>query len=209
MSTLNLNALKDVDSNDDIAPEGKPLYRHDCSRCHFLGSVDNADLYACIGASEQTVIARYSDEGANYSSGLYFAYGANPLLTEARMRAQKRDLLAYDLDMALAYVATIPEGNPSAQELLERLMETRTFDVLRAMPSDMAKGTKALHALLQPMVAAELREDDTLLVDNAVDNVCRRINQAWNWMRHFKQDVPARTEFMLALYSYQHPGREG
>ena len=51
-----------------------PLFEHDCDECAFLGTVHAAhrpegyvDLYRC-DAHGATVIARYGDDGPEYSS---------------------------------------------------------------------------------------------------------------------------------------------
>jgi hypothetical protein len=49
----------------------KPIFRHDCEACSFLGHYEEHDLYYCPG--EPTVIARYGSEGPDYKSGLVFA----------------------------------------------------------------------------------------------------------------------------------------
>lgn len=76
-----------------------PLYQHDCSSCTFLGSVEGAahpgdlskktDLYVCGRHEHLTVIARYSSDLPDYSSGLAFAFLEHPhlLLREAARRA--------------------------------------------------------------------------------------------------------------------------
>mgnify|MGYP000101909513 CR=1 FL=1 len=69
----------------------KPQFEHDCSHCTFLGRFDDGrpcDLYWCQGLIETTVIARYSDEGSDYTSGMIFAdRNLNPALVEAKRRA--------------------------------------------------------------------------------------------------------------------------
>ena len=60
-------------------------YLHDCSRCRSLGTFHEYDLYACeqfIGGF--TVIARYGNEGCEYTSGLNTQH---PALIEAEIRA--------------------------------------------------------------------------------------------------------------------------
>lgn len=56
----------------------KPNYKHDCNVCQFLGATildgKTFDLYYCAG--EPTVIARWSDEGSEYASGLSFGLSA-------------------------------------------------------------------------------------------------------------------------------------
>lgn len=82
-----------------------PLWRHDCTRCEFLGRYlfdgEWFDLYHCDQAiGGPTVIARFSDQGRDYCSGLCFgqAHAAaeeEPMhpLGEAVLRAYRRGLL--------------------------------------------------------------------------------------------------------------------
>jgi len=81
--------------------DGKPNFKHDCDRCVFLGEVvaggKLADLYFCgQSGGLPTVIARYSDEGSDYASGLPAA-DINQVCTAelvvARLRAEHRGLL--------------------------------------------------------------------------------------------------------------------
>ena len=68
-------------------------FQHDCDKCHPLGEFGDADLYYCdqnIGGP--TVIARYSNEGGDYQSGLVFA-DKIPALREAKRRAVEAGLL--------------------------------------------------------------------------------------------------------------------
>jgi len=56
----------------------QPTFIHDCKHCTFLGHISIAsgvwageyDLYHHPGTAE-TVIARYGDDGPEYTSGLY------------------------------------------------------------------------------------------------------------------------------------------
>jgi len=73
-----------------------PRYQHDCTSCIFLGQYNEFDLYFCgtqmVGGS--TVIARFSDYGPDYQSGLIFGQQRIiPELTEAYDRAVARGLL--------------------------------------------------------------------------------------------------------------------
>jgi hypothetical protein len=73
----------------------KPLYKHDCELCVFLGQFENEDLYFCgnqIGPTSKTVIARCSDAAGDYVSGLCFT-NVIPALKEAEIRAVKKGLL--------------------------------------------------------------------------------------------------------------------
>lgn len=88
-------------------PEGdmseEPLFVHDCNSSKFLGTYccpDNlkwCDLYHCLQFDKYpTVIARWGLDG-DYSSGMCFADGTAPSLTEAKRRAIKMGLPVEDL----------------------------------------------------------------------------------------------------------------
>lgn len=51
----------------------QPLFTHDCDCCSFLGSFGNHDLYYCGRGARETIIARYGNEGFDYTSGIVFA----------------------------------------------------------------------------------------------------------------------------------------
>ncbi len=71
-------------------------FQHDCDKCKPLGEFGAADLYFCeqvIGGP--TLIARYSDDGPDYSSGLCFA-NVNPAISEAKKRAIEAGFLPKD-----------------------------------------------------------------------------------------------------------------
>jgi hypothetical protein len=59
-------------------------FTHDCDNCEFLGQFNEYDLYYCEDAFEPTVVARYGDDGPEYTSGIH---SSNPALVEARSRA--------------------------------------------------------------------------------------------------------------------------
>jgi hypothetical protein len=78
-------------------------FEHDCAICVYLGTVVAgkrlADLYVhphqgvfCM----PTVIARYSNEGSDYTSGMCFSYGSNADLTVARIAAEERGIDCYE-----------------------------------------------------------------------------------------------------------------
>lgn len=76
-----------------------PKYQHDCKSCTFLDTViarhKEVDLYCCqqeAGGPIPTVVARYSDRGSDYSSGLDFA-DTQAELFMARALAMQRGLL--------------------------------------------------------------------------------------------------------------------
>ena len=70
-----------------------PLYTHDCNRCVFLGTYQEADLYYHPGtAAMRTTVARWSDEPSDYQTGSMSS--RIPVLIEARLRAEERELLS-------------------------------------------------------------------------------------------------------------------
>lgn len=71
----------------------KSRYVHDCYTCVFLGQHGDADLYV-HPRGHITVIARYSNDGSDYASGL--SASGIPDLTEARRRAVERGVLVLD-----------------------------------------------------------------------------------------------------------------
>lgn len=80
----------------------KPNYVHDCDKCTFLGSavVDGkvVDLYHC--AYEPTIIARWSSEGGDYSSGNCFGEGSLIRHINGDTRGNKGLMIAYVMAMA-------------------------------------------------------------------------------------------------------------
>jgi hypothetical protein len=88
---------KQFDVNRVLIPEltpakmrPKPRYTHDCPRCAFLGCWAEYDLYFCSGAGMPTVIARYGNNGSDYSSGIGFTMTQ---LVIAEGLARRRGLL--------------------------------------------------------------------------------------------------------------------
>lgn len=62
----------------------KPNYIHDCNACIFLGKSNKFDFYVCLNDNKYpvdietnyfniSILARYSDEGPDYTSGILFA----------------------------------------------------------------------------------------------------------------------------------------
>ena len=75
----------------------KPLYKHDCNNCTFLGTFNNEDLYFCKqGGHIPTLIVRYSSDGPDYSSGFQFGEreknNLNSSIGEAYRLAKKLNL---------------------------------------------------------------------------------------------------------------------
>lgn len=74
-------------------------YQHDCDNCKPLGEHGDADLYFCDqGGAGMTVIARYSSDGADYTSGLCAAPFV-PDLGEAKKRAIASGLLMPNVEL--------------------------------------------------------------------------------------------------------------
>jgi hypothetical protein len=68
-----------------------PKFTHDCDRCIFLGSTNDADLYVCIGDEEHTFIARLGNDGNDYLASGYEA--RTPLILQAIYLAKERGLI--------------------------------------------------------------------------------------------------------------------
>jgi hypothetical protein len=118
--------------------EEKPEYEHDCENCVFLGHIvekgpsgrraQSYDLYYCTQAPLiPTVIARYGDEGAEYSSGLEIAKALaeeeedDPLVF-AMEEAQRRGLLTEE--QVVAEPQTSKEGNHDWAHIMQVLFST-------------------------------------------------------------------------------------
>ena len=58
----------------------KPVFQHDCDLCKFLGHHNGHDMYFCLqGRNSPTVLARYGNDGPDYTSGLELAAHVGPL----------------------------------------------------------------------------------------------------------------------------------
>ena len=181
-----------------------PRFRHDCSRCSFLGGFDAADLYLCKGSVETTVIARYSDEGSNYASGMSFSFGSNVHLTEARRRAQKAGMLEFPLREALAY-ASANSSNAMAEELREHLLRHPLADVLASMRDAPASGTAALQRWLVDSANDPARDLTLGTLDERIDWQRTVASHAYDWARRLDLPRPGHREFILALYADMPP----
>jgi hypothetical protein len=118
---------------DHLAHTQAPRFTHDCQHCVFLGSYDDegrvADLYVHTSGSMPTVIARYGSDGPDYCSGMSFSYGSNPALSEARRRAEERNLVEYDIYEALEYAR---KETPEFERLKKALPFTVEYQTWRA-----------------------------------------------------------------------------
>lgn len=129
-----------------------PQFQHDCGRCDFLGQYVTpdgrpCDLYACTATLEGgTVIARWSDEPADYMSGLVFARNArregnhrHPL-AEALARAERRGLIKattyfigvskrFNEQLWADYVGSpYYRGRPRAERFTHPLMDDEAYE---------------------------------------------------------------------------------
>jgi len=120
-------------SNSTTAVES-PQFKHDCSSCVFLGrhqdGKTSVDLYYHPSETLPSVIARFSSEGPDYTSGMEGSYGSNPLLTTARHRAEQRGLLKYNVRQAVHYAKA---GTPEQVELQQAIPGTREYRAYRQL----------------------------------------------------------------------------
>lgn len=176
-----------------------PRFRHDCSRCVFLGVFEDADLYACKNEIEATVIARFSDEGGNYSSGIAFGYGMNPLLTEARRRANRQGILPFNLKDALRHMPHQADES-LRQELAEALLTSEIGVALRLLSLNAVSGTLALRAIVDAKAqnfAVSFPDKD---FESLRDWVRTEVNDAWTWTRLLGYPCPDKKTFTEAIY---------
>lgn len=76
------------------AEESPAKFTHDCTECNYLGRHLGNDLYHCLqGGNLPTVLARFGNEGPDYTSGLP-AVPYVPALAEAKRRAIAAGLLS-------------------------------------------------------------------------------------------------------------------
>ncbi len=87
-----------------VGTEVRPLHKHDCDQCHFLGHFDDrqrdeiVDLYYCDRYKEghgrrHMLIVRYGDEGEYASYPLSCVPTEDKAMMEVLRRARKRGLL--------------------------------------------------------------------------------------------------------------------
>lgn len=116
-----------------------PRFTHDCKGCHYLGQDAEHDFYFCPSPMGMpTVIARYGNEGPEYSSGLEIARQVRaqldfeyPLakaltLAEERGLVERPPAVAVDLedptrvlvciDSAMLDAKIVPRRQPSVEE---------------------------------------------------------------------------------------------
>ncbi len=67
----------------------KPIYAHDCDNCTYLDTIEYLDLYFCPQGGMPTILARYGNNGQDYSSGLMRRPYAGHKGTEIRFKGQQ------------------------------------------------------------------------------------------------------------------------
>lgn len=127
----------------------KPLYKHDCTTCVFLGIWRNTDdpfktiakdLYLCFSAQSATVIARSGNEPPNYTSGNCAGFfQMNPALAKAA-------------ELAINFLSA--KAATAAEELKSVMVELIEIDAL--VRHSQRKALEAIHLLKTEN--AELRE---------------------------------------------------
>lgn len=138
-----------------------PVFNHDCDKCIWLGTYQDSalgmtDLYVHPEGHRPTVISRFSSEGPDYQSGLSFGYGSSEALTEARVRAQQKGLLEYNVYEALYHVS--PENEQCARELVAALPFTEEYQAWLAFErGDLHKSKALLGHLVELAYARRLR----------------------------------------------------
>ncbi len=144
-----------------VAPAGeRPQFQHDCDCCHFLGRFISengpADLYAHTSGNMPTVIARYGSDGPNYASGSSFSYGRLEDLTEARVRAQRLGLWAFNVKEALFYAD--PEHAQCFDEMRTALPFTEEYQAFLAYEKgDVARHESLVRHLAELNLAQRLK----------------------------------------------------
>jgi hypothetical protein len=126
-------------------------FQHDCSVCKSLGQFGDADLYFCEqGGSFPTVIARYSDDGADYQSGLSLT--RIPELAEAKKRATEKGYLP------------VEDATPQIETLKPDEQKFFKYEVIQAFNSNGAlfkvmNGTKQIGEDYLSKIVAENAAD--------------------------------------------------
>lgn len=144
------------------ARNAKPLFQHDCGHCHYLGTYRDeagrmSDLWVHLTGALPTVIARYSSEGPDYTSGMSFSYGLNAALTEARRRAEQRGLREYNTWEALNYVSD--KDATAVAELLEKIPAMAEYQCVAAFE---AGHVQRYRYLLQVLIDASKQREEAM-----------------------------------------------
>lgn len=104
----------------------EPKFKHDCTRCKFLGHGTYlgtpVDWYVCQGRI-RTVIARYGNDGKEYSSA-GIGECVKPTMVEMAALAQGLDLTNKEKDLLLQKMLTRHRQGLSITDLNNLLSDT-------------------------------------------------------------------------------------
>ena len=137
----------------------QPQYTHIGRHAVFLGHFRNADLYVHLGRFPEFV-ARSSSEASDERWGITEAYGADPLLTEARRRAEQRDLVQPNVREALRSIT--PASSEDVLFELKALLRANPYSKILQHASI---GQLGAVAELTAMAEVYRREDLLLFPD--------------------------------------------
>jgi len=184
----------------NVAPlELKPRYTHDCTRCVLLGHHEACDLYFCGKQHEPTLVARFSSEGQDYSSGTCFSYGAIGPLAEARSLAQAKGLMTYNLTEALhAMRADAPPR--FQQELQEELCNSNLGKALLALAKNEPEGALLVKTWLEDKTAQYQAQFPDKDPDDLRGWACNIVVNAHTWLRRL--NLPHVHEMQLSRVIY-------
>lgn len=117
----------------------------------FLGHYQGADLYVLLD-ERMNVLARCSNNSDDDTSGLERSYGACALLTEARRRAVKYELIEPDLWQMLHYIRQSSSSQDLFDELRQMLQSNVYSRVLERVVQGEAGALDHLRALRRTYV---------------------------------------------------------
>lgn len=176
----------------------KPRYQH--NGCTFLGQDGKADLYyakQCVGG--ETLIARFSSEPADYTSGTCFAYGSNPFLLKARQIAQSQGLMQYDLKEALHSMQ--PHASAALKdELSGHLRASEQGKALMLLATDKVAGAAAVQQLIAAGADAYVARFPDKDRDVVKGWVASELSNAQDWLRRLNLPHAHEMEFAAAVY---------
>ena len=178
-----------------------PRFAHDCSACRYLGQFGESDLYFCKGSFESSVIARRSSDGPDYSSGMPFAYGSIPALTEARRRAQKLDLCQYSIKEAVAYANAERMDEATREELRVNLQASEMGKAVHALAMSAADGPQLVEAFLSREADAYKAKFPERDMEELRGWARSHLHHAWEWSHRLGLPVMPQAQFIMALHA--------
>lgn len=175
-----------------------PRYVHDCTCCTFLGHLAESDLYVCT-ARQLTVIARRSSSPADYVSGVGSSFGSNEALTQARLRAQSRGLVGYDLDLALQSIHA--DANDAVKAELEaELLNSKVGRVLALLASNRDLGVSAVADFIAAAVKVAAERSPSRDLELLKDLCVGQLTNACAWLKRLGHSYPDSRTMALAMY---------